>query len=90
MSHSHYDKAPSVVVSADETECRTGWPDILSRLRASLAPARFLVGVEGCSGAFAREIVHVSSPQLSTRNRRFSPKTALPPSRPSIKCRPAA
>jgi mannose-6-phosphate isomerase class I len=56
ITHAKYDKTPSVPVSTDAGECSAGWAQILSRIRAAVAPGHFVVCVECYPGAFVREI----------------------------------
>jgi mannose-6-phosphate isomerase class I len=56
ITDSKYDKTPYVPVSGDKADCSVGWVDILSRLRAAIAPGPFVLCVECYPGAFVAEI----------------------------------
>ncbi len=56
ITHATYDKTPCVPVSADGSECSTGWGRILSRVRAALRPGHFVVCIECYPGALVQEI----------------------------------
>src|ERR1700733_9813799 len=53
---SNYDKYPCIAVSASESECSTGWPQILERLRGSSSQNKRVACVECYPGAFERTI----------------------------------
>jgi mannose-6-phosphate isomerase class I len=55
-SKSNYDKYPMVRVSSSKDACDVGWPAIGQRLKAKVAPGRFVVCVECYPGCFEEEI----------------------------------
>jgi mannose-6-phosphate isomerase class I len=53
---SNYDKYPCIAVNASGSECLTGWPQIVLRLRGSSSQNKCVVCVECYPGAFERTI----------------------------------
>src|SRR5258708_19707565 len=53
---SNYDKYPCIAVSTSGSECSTGWPQILQRLKGFSSQNKCVACVECYPGAFERMI----------------------------------
>lgn len=56
---SNYDKYPCIAVSTSGSECSTGWPQILQRLKGFLSQNKCVACVECYPGAFERTINNI-------------------------------
>src|ERR1700745_289737 len=54
--NSNYDKYPCIAVSTSGSECSTGWPQILQRLKGFSSKKKGVACVECYPGAFERMI----------------------------------
>lgn len=53
---SNYEKYPVVRVSESSSACDVGWPDVGQKLKANIAPGRFVLCVECYPGCFEEQI----------------------------------
>lgn len=77
-SHSNYDKYPSVAVSQSTSNCWTGWPAILDRLRSLIGRGRSVVSVECYPGSFEQEIRRTLEEGLRPESVIFTPELFKP------------
>lgn len=75
---SNYDKHPCVPVSASGSECSTGWPQILERLKSLVSLNKCVACVECYPGAFERMIKKILGEGLHPTAEIFSPDLLKP------------
>ena len=81
---SNYDKYPVVHVSDSRDDCEAGWQAVGRRLKASVRPGRYVIGVECYPGCFEMEIekrlVGALEPKLVLRaGDCYLPESAIQP-----------
>jgi hypothetical protein len=75
---SNYDKYPCIAVSTSRSECSTGWPQIIQRLKASLGQNKCVACVECYPGAFEQSIKKILAEGLRASAEIFTPDLLKP------------
>jgi hypothetical protein len=75
---SNYDKYPCIVVSASRSDCSTGWPQIIQRLKALMRQNKCVACVECYPGALEQSIKETLAEGLGPSAAIFTPDLLKP------------